>query len=98
MSDHQLRNSSPFVARTIRRLSVPIVLAWLAITVIVSIGVPSLEQVEKDDSVSLSPKDAPSFKAMDRMVKDFNEANSESVAMVVLEGQQPLGDDAHQYY
>ena len=55
----------PFVARTIRRFSVPIILAWLAITVIVSVGVPSLEQVEKEHSVSLSPGDAPSFKAIE---------------------------------
>ena len=32
------------------------------------------------------------------MVKDFKEANSESTAMVVLEGQQPLGEAAHRYY
>jgi RND superfamily putative drug exporter len=98
MSNHQLRNSSPVVARTIRRLSVPVVLAWLAITVVVSIGVPSLEQVEAAHSVSLNPNDAPSFKAMNRMVADFKADNSGSAAMVVLEGQQPLGDAAHQYY
>ncbi|HEX4390431.1 MAG TPA: RND family transporter [Mycobacterium sp.] len=98
MSNHQLHNGRPLVARTIRRLSVPIVLAWLAITVIVSIGVPSLEQVERERSVSLIPTDAPSFAAADRMVKDFKEANSENVLMVVLEGQQPLGDAAHRYY
>ena len=98
MSNHQLLNGQPFVARTIHRLAVPIVLAWLAITVIVTIGVPSLEQVEKEHSVSEAPKDAPSFQAMGRMVADFQQANSENVAMVVLEGQQPLGDDTHRYY
>src|SRR5271156_6964046 len=98
MSNHQLPNSRPFVARMIRRLSVPIVLAWLAITVVVTIGVPSLEQVEAEHSVSETPKDAPSFEAMHSMVADFKDANSDSVAMVVLEGQQPLGDEAHRYY
>ena len=88
----------PFVARTIRRFSVPIILAWLAITVIVSVGVPSLEQVEKEHSVSMSSGDAPSFKAATRMGEDFNEHNSGSAAMIVLEGQQPLGDDGHKYY
>ena len=88
----------PFVARTIHRFSVPIILAWLAFTVIVSVGVPSLEQVEKERSVALTPNDAPSVKAMKRMGEDFNESNSDSVAMIVLEGQQPLGDDAHTYY
>lgn len=98
MSNHQLHDSRPRVARTIRRLSVPIVLAWLAVTVMVSVGVPSLEQVERERSVSLIPNEAPSFEAADHMVKDFKEANSEASAMVVLEGQQPLGDAAHRYY
>jgi RND superfamily putative drug exporter len=98
MSNHQLRKDAPLVARGIRRLSVPIILAWLAITVVMSVGVPSLEQVEKEHSVSLTPNDAPSIKAMNRMVEDFKEANSEGVAMVVLEGEHPLGDAAHQYY
>src|SRR5262249_33547628 len=88
----------PFVARMIRRFSVPIILGWLAITVILVIGVPSLEQVEKEHSVSLSPGDAPSFKAAKRLDEDFNETNSGGVAMIVLEGQQPLGDEAHRYY
>ena len=88
----------PFVARTIHRFSVPIILAWLAIAVIVAIGVPPLEKVEKEHSVSLSPNDAPSFKAIKRMSEDFKETNSDSVAMVVLEGQQSLGDDAHRFY
>ena len=98
MSNHQLPNSRPMVARTIRRLAVPIIFAWLAITVIVTVGVPPLEQVEKEHSVSQTPKGAPAFKAMDRMVADFKEANSENAAIVVLEGEQPLSDDAHKYY
>ena len=101
MDDDYMGNEQtkpPFIARTIHRFSVPIILAWLAITVIVSVGVPSLEQVEKERSVSLSPKDAPSIKAMKRMGEDFKESNSDSVAMIVLEGQQPLGDNAHNYY
>ena len=92
------QTTPPFIARTIRRFSVPIILTWLAIAVVVSVGVPSLEQVEKENSVSLSPKDAPSITAMKRMGADFKESNSDSVAMIVLEGQQLLGDDAHRYY
>ncbi len=88
----------PFVARTIRRFSIPIILVWLAIDVLMGIGVPPLEKVAKEHSVSLSPTDAPSFKAMTRMGADFKESNSDSVVMIVLEGQQTLGDDAHRYY
>ena len=88
----------PFIARTIHRFSVLIILAWLAIAVILTIGVPSLEQVEREHSLSLSPPDAPSFNGMTRMGELFKESNSESVAVVVLEGEQPLGDNAHRYY
>ena len=88
----------PFAARTIHRFSVLIILAWLAITVIITIGVPPLEQVAKEHSVSVDPTDAPSFKAMKRMGEVFNGSNSNNVAMIVLEGQQRLGDDVHQYY
>ncbi len=88
----------PFFARTIHRSSVLIVLVWLAITIAVSVAVPSLEQVEKQRQVSVSPKDAPSIEAMKRIGEDFKESDSDSVAMIVLEGQQPLGDDAHSYY
>jgi putative drug exporter of the RND superfamily len=101
MSVEQMVNkhtTPPFVARTLHRFSLLIILAWLAITVIVSTGVPPLEQVEKEHTVSLNPTDAPSVKAMKRMGEDFKESNSDSVAMIVLEGQQRLGDDAHQYY
>jgi putative drug exporter of the RND superfamily len=98
MSNHQLPNSRPFVARTIRRLSVPIILAWVAIACLVTIGVPALEQVTAAHSVSPNPDNAPSFKAMKRIGEDFKETRSAGAVMVLLEGQQPLGDDAHRYY
>jgi putative drug exporter of the RND superfamily len=98
MSNHQLDNRAPLVARTIHRFSVPIILGWLAVIVLLSIGVPSLDVVEKEHSVSLNPTDAPSFKAANRMKEDFQESNSGGLAMIVLEGQEPLGDDAHRYY
>jgi RND superfamily putative drug exporter len=101
MSEEHMGNEQtprPFIARTIHRFSVLVILAWLAITVIVTVGVPPLEQVEREHSVSLSPLDAPSFKAAKRMGEAFNESTTEAMAIVVLEGQQPLGDDAHEYY
>jgi RND superfamily putative drug exporter len=92
------RATPPFLARSIRRFSVLIILAWLAIVVIVNTAVPSLERVEKEHSVSLSAPDAPSFTAMTRVNHDFQESASGSLAIIVLEGQQSLGGDAHQYY
>src|SRR5262249_44707759 len=61
-------------------------------------GVAGWERVGEEDSVPLAPQDAPSVRAMTSMGKAFKESDSDSFAMVVLEGQQPLGDDAHTYY
>ncbi|MET4429270.1 RND family transporter [Mycolicibacterium sp. 624] len=88
----------PFIARMIRRLAIPVILGWLVIAYVLGATVPPLEQVEKERSVSMIPNDAPSFEAMHRMGVSFEESTSNSVAMIVLEGQQPLGDDAHRYY
>ncbi|OCB59784.1 hypothetical protein A5722_03120 [Mycobacterium vulneris] len=90
--------SRPRLASAIRRFSPLIIVGWIAITVLVTVAVPPLEVVERDHSVSLSPPDAPSVKAMTRMGQLFQESNSESVAVIVLEGEEPLGDDAHKYY
>ncbi|MCV7377230.1 hypothetical protein BST11_26115 [Mycobacterium alsense] len=104
MSNDPLHDSRPLIARTIRRLSVPIILAWLGMIGFLIVCVPSLEQVESEHSVSLNPTNAPSVRAAERMNEDFKstdqsrQAGSASMASIVLEGQQPLGDDAHRYY
>ncbi len=85
-------------AQWIRRLAVPIILGWLALVVVLTILVPPLEVVARQNAVSMSPGDAPSMQAMSDMGRLFGESDSDSVAMVVLESDQPLGDDAHAYY
>ncbi len=96
MSTEQPR--APFFARTIRKLAVLVILAWVAFTLLVSFGVPWLETVGREHSVPMAPQDAPAVQAMQRMGRDFKESDSDSFAMLVLESQQPLGDDAHKYY
>ncbi|MFD3038568.1 MULTISPECIES: MMPL/RND family transporter [Mycolicibacterium] len=101
MSDKNMdtdQASRPRLASAIRRFAPLIILGWVAITVLVTVAIPPLEVVERDHSVSLSPPDAPSVKAMTRMGELFQESNSESVAVIVLEGEEPLGDAAHKYY
>ena len=88
----------PTIPRLIRLLAVPILLLWLAITVITNTVVPQVEKVGEAHAVSLSPSDAPSLQAMQRVGKDFQQFDSNSSAMIVLEGDQPLGDAAHHYY
>jgi putative drug exporter of the RND superfamily len=88
----------PMIPRFIRLFSVPILLGWLALTVMMNVIAPQLEKVGESHAVSLAPNDAPSLQAMKRIGKDFQEFDSNSSAMVVLEGDQPLGDAAHKYY
>ncbi|MCV7426913.1 MMPL/RND family transporter [Mycobacterium montefiorense] len=84
--------------RTIRRFSVPILLFWLALSVLTNIAVPKLEAVAAAHNVALIPPNAPSMQAMKRMGEVFKEFHSDSVAMIVLESDQPLTDKAHLFY
>ena len=65
---------------------------------VTNVFVPQLETVAQAHNVSLSPQDAPSLQASKRIGKVFHEFDSDSAAMIVLEGDQPLGADAHHYY
>src|SRR5271154_2980209 len=95
-NDHESR--PPRVPHTIRRLSVPILLFWLALAAITNIAVPQLEEVGKTHNVALNSPDAPSLKAIERIGHVFHEFDTDSTAMIVLEGDQPLGADAHRFY
>jgi RND superfamily putative drug exporter len=97
MSDPRA-GARPMIPRFLRLFCVPIFLGWIALVVIVNIVVPQLEVVGEAHSVSMAPNDAPSVQAMQRIGKDFKEFDSNSSAMIVLEGDQPLGDSAHKYY
>ncbi|HZA12293.1 MMPL family transporter [Mycobacterium sp.] len=88
----------PFIARTIRLLCVPIILGWLAVTIVVNVVAPQLEEVGAEHSVAMTAKDAPSTIAMMRIGKNFQQFDSDTTAMVLLEGQDKLGDDAHRFY
>src|ERR1700704_3996552 len=88
----------PMIPRFIRLFSVPILLGWLALTVLMNVIAPQLEVVGEAHAVSLAPNDAPSLEAMQRIGKTFQEFDSNSSAMIVLEGDQPLSDSAHKYY
>jgi putative drug exporter of the RND superfamily len=96
MSNHHTRR--PSVPRVIRRFSVPILLFWVGLAAITNIAVPQLEKVGEAHNVALSSPDAGSLQAMKRIGKVFGEFDSDSAATVVLEGEKPLGDDAHQFY
>ena len=88
----------PVLPHTIRILAVPIILFWVAFSVLVNVIAPQLEVVGELHSAPMAPADAPSMIAMKRMGANFKEFDSNSTVMVVVEGQRPLGPDAHQYY
>ncbi|OBG27526.1 RND family transporter [Mycobacterium sp. 852002-51057_SCH5723018] len=88
----------PWIPRMLRALAVPIILGWIAVVAILNTVVPQLEAVGKMRAVSMSPNDAPSMIATKRVGKVFREYDTSSSVMIVLEGNQPLGADAHQFY
>ena len=95
MSAHGPR---PCIPRAIRVSAVPIILVWIALTAAMNLLLPQVEVVGKDNAVSMSPSDAPSVIAAKKIGEKFQEFRDDSMAMVVLVGEQPLGDAAHQYY
>ena len=88
----------PFVAHALRILALPIILFWILFAVLVNVIAPQLEVVGELHSAPMAPEDAPSMQAMKLMGGNFKEFDSNSTIMVVIEGQQPLGPDAHKYY
>ena len=100
MSDHR-EASTTFThrfAKWVRWLSIPIVVFWVLVAGLTNALVPQLEVVGEAHNVALSASDAPSLQAFKRIGKVFKEFDYDSAAMVVLEGDQPLGADAHRYY
>ncbi|MCV7419479.1 MMPL family transporter [Mycobacterium yunnanensis] len=92
------RPKRPYLPHAIRLFSVPIVLFWVVVAVLVNVLAPQLEVVGELHSAPMAPEDAPSMTSMKLMGGNFKEFNSNSTVMVVIEGQQPLGPDAHDYY
>ena len=86
------------IPHMIRLFAVPILLAWVFITVLVNMVVPRLEVVGEAHSAPMAPLDAPSMKSMMLLGHNFKEFDSNSTIMIVLESQGPLGNDAHRYY
>lgn len=88
----------PFLPRMIHRLALPIVLVWLGIVFVTNTISPQLEVVAKTHSVSMSPTAAASYQSMMKVGSTFKEFNSDNSAMILLEGDKPLGAEAHRYY
>lgn len=86
------------IARLIRKFAIPVILFWIGVIIFLGSAVPSLDEVGKMRSVSMSPDQAASVIATKHVGEVFQEFKSNSSVMVVLESDQHLGAEAHAYY
>ncbi|GFG97939.1 MMPL/RND family transporter [Mycobacterium timonense] len=98
MSIQHSKPHRPFLGRMVRIFSLPIIVFWVLAAVGLGVLIPSLDEVAASRSVPMSPTDAPSYRAMLNIGKVFQQYDSDSSAMVVLEGKDKLGDSAHKFY
>lgn len=93
---------SSAIPRILGKIAVPLIIAWLLLMAVVNVVVPQLEEVGKEHSVSLSPREAQSYKAIKRQGELFEQFNSDSMVMVLMESEKPFtidtSDAAHLYY
>ena len=96
MSAHQAKR--PFFPRTVRLLAIPIIIFWALFAITTNTFVPKVEDVATELAGPEVPTYAPSQYALLHIGDKFQESNSTSLTMVVLEADHPLGDQEHQYY
>jgi len=60
--------------------------------------VPQIESVAREHAVTMSPQDAPALIAAKKIGATYRESDSDSIAMVILESDEKLGDEAHRFY
>jgi putative drug exporter of the RND superfamily len=100
MSEHRVehRVKRPFVPRMVRLFAIPIIAFWALLAVSTNTFMPQVERVAEELAGPVVPHYAPSQRALLAIGAKFQESNSTSLAMVVLEANRPLGDVDHQYY
>jgi RND superfamily putative drug exporter len=95
MSRHT--GGEPRIPNLIRKLAIPIAIFWLALAASSNALIPPLEEVGRIHNVAQAAADAPSSIANKRVGKVFGEYDSDSLVTLVLEGEQPLGAEAHRF-
>ncbi|WP_165678681.1 MMPL family transporter, partial [Mycobacteroides abscessus] len=88
----------PLLARFLYRFSIPILVLWLGAAGLLNLAVPQLETVIKQHARSFLPDDAASVQAISKMGDYFGGAGTNNFVYLLLEGESPLGAEAHQYY
>ncbi|WP_109510816.1 RND family transporter [Mycolicibacter kumamotonensis] len=96
MSRHQ--TTRPLAARLVRQLAIPIIIFWALLAVVTNTFVPQVERVAEELAGPMVPTYAPSQAAMLAIGEKFQESDSTSMTMLVLEADRPLGEADHRYY
>ncbi|OBJ31096.1 RND family transporter [Mycolicibacter heraklionensis] len=96
MSGH--RAARPLAARLVRMLSIPIIVFWALLAVVTNTFVPQVERVAEELAGPMVPTYAPSQAAMLAIGEKFQESDSTSMTMLVLEADRLLGEQDHRYY
>jgi putative drug exporter of the RND superfamily len=82
----------------VRIFAIPIIAFWALLAVSTNTFMPQVERVAEELAGPVVPHYAPSQRALLAIGAKFQESNSTSLAMIVLEADRPLGDVDHQYY
>ncbi|MFI6047391.1 RND family transporter [Nocardia sp. NPDC051321] len=92
------RPGRPLLARLLYLFSLPIIAVWLLVAGGLNLFVPQLETVVNGHAKSFLPDEASSVQAIVKMGNSFGGAGTNNFVYVLLEGDAPLGNDAHRYY
>ena len=84
-------------ASIVRKLCIPIAIFWLALAASSNALIPPLEEVGRIHNVAQSSQDSPALIASKRVGTVFGEYDSDSLVTLVLEGEAPLGAEAHRF-
>lgn len=90
-------DSAPWIARAIVARAGWVVLGWLALTAVLNLVVPQIEEVAARDSSAMVPEDAPSMVAVTAMGEAFGSGESESFVVVAMERTTGLRPADKQY-
>ena len=93
-----LLDAAAKLARFASRYAIWVVVAWLVAAGAASLAVPQLERVVETHSRSFMPADAPSSVAAHNAAALLDEPASNNLNYVVLEGDQPLGEQDRAFY
>lgn len=88
----------PWFARLLYTFALPVIVLWLGAAGVLNLAVPQLETVIKEHAKSFLPDDAASVQAIVKLGDHFGGAGTNNFVYLLLEGDAPLGPEAHRYY